>query len=164
MANCNSCGKFTGNPKFCSMSCSASYNNKIYIKRKKLTPICNQCNTNHVPFKNSRRCSPCQKLNKLTLKEDILNRTLQDMVYERNDANKYSRIRQLARYTYRKEIESGCQVCGYSKHAEVCHKKKIADHLPTATIREINDVSNILVLCPNCHWEFDNGILTSSSL
>ena len=34
MITCLSCGNETKNPKFCSKSCSASYNNKKFPKRK----------------------------------------------------------------------------------------------------------------------------------
>ena len=27
------------------------------------------------------------------------------------------------------------------------------------TIAEINDISNLIGLCPNHHWEYDNGLL-----
>ena len=38
-------------------------------------------------------------------------------------------------------------------------KKKRVISLEDITIKEINDSSNIVLLCPNCHWEFDRGLL-----
>jgi predicted HNH restriction endonuclease len=29
----------------------------------------------------------------------------------------------------------------------------------TSLVSEVNDRNNIAVLCPNCHWELDNGLL-----
>lgn len=49
-----------------------------------------------------------------------------------------------------------CQYCGYNKHVEVCHIKPIKSFPSNTLIDTINDPSNLLVLCPNCHWEFDN--------
>lgn len=52
-----------------------------------------------------------------------------------------------------------CNNCGYNKHVELCHIKPITSFDPSATIREVNALSNVVQLCPNCHWEFDNGLL-----
>lgn len=50
-------------------------------------------------------------------------------------------------------------MCGYNKHVEVCHKQAIHTFSETATIGEVNAPENLLILCPNCHWEFDYGLL-----
>ena len=55
--------------------------------------------------------------------------------------------------------ECKCEVCGYNKHIEIAHKKAVSDFDDSATIAEINDINNLIALCPNCHWEFDNGLL-----
>lgn len=46
--------------------------------------------------------------------------------------------------------------CGYSKHVEVAHRKDVASFPDTALISEINDISNLVGLCPTHHWEFDH--------
>ena len=74
-------------------------------------------------------------------------------------SNRYAKIRYHARYAF-EAIITKCQKCGYDKHVEMCHIKPIKDFLETATISEINDPTNIVGLCPNCHWEFDHGILS----
>ena len=28
------------------------------------------------------------------------------------------------------------------------------------TLNEINDINNLMALCRNCHWEFDNGLIS----
>lgn len=43
-----------------------------------------------------------------------------------------------------------------SKHIEVCHIRPIADYPPDTLLSVINDTSNLIGLCPNCHWEFDH--------
>lgn len=56
-------------------------------------------------------------------------------------------------------VFDSCEVCGYDKHVEVAHIVDIASFPDDATIREINSAENVRGLCPNHHWEFDNGIL-----
>lgn len=52
-----------------------------------------------------------------------------------------------------------CAICGYDKHVEVAHIKSVSDFSDSATIKEINSIDNLIGLCPNHHWEYDNGIL-----
>ena len=53
-----------------------------------------------------------------------------------------------------------CQVCKYSKHVDLAHIQAVASFdKDTAKLKEINHPDNLLVLCKNCHWEFDNGLL-----
>jgi hypothetical protein len=72
-----------------------------------------------------------------------------------------AQVRQRARYTYRNsERPKYCVNCGYNKHYEVCHIRAINDFPLDATIATVNDLSNLVALCPNCHWEFDHNLLT----
>ena len=77
------------------------------------------------------------------------------------NANSYELIRQHAhrmmRY-YGKPQQ--CAICGYDRHVEVCHIKSIADFSDNALLSEINSKANLVYLCPNHHWELDNGFLT----
>ena len=50
-------------------------------------------------------------------------------------------------------------ICGYSKHYEVAHIKAVADFDDNDLISEINSENNLIALCPNHHWEYDNGLL-----
>ena len=52
-----------------------------------------------------------------------------------------------------------CQRCSYSKHIEYAHIKPLSSFNLETPIGEINAENNILLLCPNCHWEFDHGLL-----
>lgn len=75
----------------------------------------------------------------------------------KNGTNKYSCIREHARRTAFKENPTPrCFNCGYSKHVEVCHIKGIMEFSLESTVGEINNISNLVCLCPNCHWEFDH--------
>lgn len=45
-----------------------------------------------------------------------------------------------------------CAVCGYDKHYEIAHIKAVADF-------DDDTLDNLIALCPNHHWEYDNGLL-----
>lgn len=49
-----------------------------------------------------------------------------------------------------------CVCCGYDKHFEVAHIKAVSDFEDDALISEINNEDNLIALCPNHHWEYDN--------
>jgi len=49
--------------------------------------------------------------------------------------------------------------CGYRDHVEACHVQDISSFPPGATLDQINDPSNLRLLCRNHHWEFDHGLL-----
>ena len=71
--------------------------------------------------------------------------------------NRYGKIRKLARDKCGRDKKlNNCQKCGYNKHVEVSHIKAIRDFDINEYISIVNDSSNLMVLCPNCHWEFDN--------
>lgn len=71
-----------------------------------------------------------------------------------------SAIQKLAREIYfENNISPKCKICGYSNHVEVAHIRPVSDFPDTALIREINSIENLIGLCPNHHWEYDNGIL-----
>lgn len=152
MNYCLTCQKPTSNPKFCSRSCSAKTNGRLYPKRK----LTNQCKICNIPIVSNRTyCKTCSP-NFV----DWDNIKLSD-VQGKRQYQKNSRIRDLARTKYR---ESGkplvCSRCGYSKHVEICHIRSISSFDGSATISEINSFENLITLCRNCHWELDHGSLT----
>lgn len=57
-----------------------------------------------------------------------------------------------------------CAVCGFPHHAQVCHKRAVSDFPDDALIKEINDINNLVALCPNHHWMLDNGLLKIDDL
>jgi len=72
----------------------------------------------------------------------------------------YNRIREKARREYKKKYDDlKCQVCGYTRHVEVCHKHPISSFPKDTLVSVVNDETNILFLCPNHHWEYDNFYL-----
>lgn len=52
-----------------------------------------------------------------------------------------------------------CAICGYTNHVEVAHIKAVSEFDDGDTIEIINSIDNLIALCPNHHWEYDNGIL-----
>ena len=150
---CLNCGKETTNPKFCSRSCSATFNNK---KREKIKKYCKQCGALIGEGVECRR-TLCENCNPNII--DWSNMTLGE-VREKRQYQIHSRIRELARKKALKETRfCKCAECGYDKHIEVCHIKAISDFPDDTSIENVNDLSNLVGLCPNHHWEFDNGLL-----
>jgi len=69
-------------------------------------------------------------------------------------------IRKQAHYIYHlNNGEKKCCVCGYDKHIEVCHIKSVSSFGDNDLITDINSINNLIGLCPNHHWEFDNGLI-----
>jgi hypothetical protein len=57
------------------------------------------------------------------------------------------------------KIKKVCFVCGYDKHVMICHKKPVYSFSENSLLEEISNVENLVYLCPNHHWELDNGLL-----
>jgi len=142
--------------KYCSRSCAASVNNSKFPKRKKTGKVCIIC---FGPSQYNKRCAPCRA----KASEAYLD-TTKAMLRGDGNMNFNSRlpyIRSHAKSVYLKSNQSlVCKVCGYDVHVEIAHIKAIKDFSEESTIREINDLSNLVTLCRNHHWEFDNGHLT----
>jgi 5-methylcytosine-specific restriction endonuclease McrA len=151
---CLNCGASTANPKFCSSSCAARYNNRIFPKRQKRRYYCKSCGAET----GYRRiyCSHCDP----TKPKDYGEVTIASIqLRARYQANAW--IRKLARRVYyASDKPKCCSVCGYSKHYEVCHVKPILDFPSDTKMSVVNAVENLVALCPNCHWEFDHGLLS----
>lgn len=52
-----------------------------------------------------------------------------------------------------------CIVCGYDKHVEVSHIKSVSDFDGNTLISIVNHIDNLVGLCPNHHWEYDEGFI-----
>jgi len=146
------CTKLTTNPIFCSRSCSVSHNNRINPKRKP-EHKCVKCKN---PITAHRKyCDSCKPH-----RNDWSTVTI-DEIQCRESYQKSAPIRHRARKAYRESnLPKCCAICKYDKHYEVCHRKPISDFDPSTLVSIINDISNLIGLCPNHHWELDNGLLT----
>jgi len=124
---------------FCNHSCSAKFLHEN--KEKIIKPI------------------------KITRKKNLLileNVTKKELFEKRaNWQSARSTIQKEARVLYNKSDKfKGCAICGYTNHYEICHIKSVSSFPPDALIvKEINNINNLIALCPNHHWEFDNDIL-----
>ena len=148
---CNSplLGKYQ--KKFCSRSCSISHANRQTPKRARKNK-CKRCNT---PILSTRQhCSDCWNRGQI----DKLNMTKRELLT--SDTQQYRIIRSHARTTAKNlGLLSKCGNCPYNLYVETCHIKSIQEFNDNALLKEINHPSNLIGLCRNCHWEFDNGFL-----
>lgn len=132
MKLCLHCKKETVNPKFCSSSCSASFNNKG-IRRWGETHFCLFCKVKL--NRNGKYCSnTCQhKFKYLKIDKDIENN---------NIVSKKS----LRSYLIRKDYS--CEEC----HISSWNDKPITleiDHIDGDGSNNV--LNNVRLLCPNCH-------------
>ena len=160
---CLNCGINTNNPKYCSRSCAAINTNKSHPKRR-LTKICNECDKIVYSYRHSK-CEEHYNIYIQNKRSNFLNTPLKeywqkDSIKHLHPSSKNAHIRGLARSMNKDIIKLPCAKCGYDKHVEICHIKPIRDFNEESTIAEVNSKENIIQLCPNCHWEFDNNLLT----
>jgi hypothetical protein len=162
---CKFCGKETRNPAFCCKSCAASYNNKEFPKRGKesksvkagkITIKKSFCVICEVQIKYRRTyCDECNP-QRVDWSQVTFANINSKRIYQ-----KHSRIRNLARNAYLKlDKPKECVICGYDKHFHVCHIKPISSFTEDVPVSTINNLNNLIALCPNHHWELDNGTLT----
>lgn len=135
-----------GSNNFCSRSCSATYNNKKYPKRKQAKEWkCKRCGCD-TPHRRTV-CDNCY----------TPDYTLGEAIYaDHHKSSAYAKVRSRARTIAKKEGWTSCCECGYNKHVEIAHIKPISEFELSTKLSVINDPSNLKPLCPNCHWEFDN--------
>lgn len=154
---CINCKKETNNPKFCSRSCSVSYNNKIQPKRKtKLYKTCCKCDA--LVTHKRKYCDYCFKNYFIPNKRIPKDLTLKEAIYLRHHrSSAYALVRTRARTVIKNHSINKCQKCGYDKHIEACHIKSISSFSEDTLVSVINDINNLMALCPNCHWEFDHN-------
>lgn len=138
---------------FCSISCSTSYNNKL--RRIDRTCTCENCETTFTKTKD-KVSNTCSQLCFMEL--GMKQRIMKDSV-NRSGSNTYDNIRHNARLYSKYFYPAKCMICDYDKHYEVCHVKDLKDFTREETIYEVNNKTNLIHLCPNCHWEFDHNQL-----
>jgi len=130
--------------KFCNKRCAASYNNKKYKKRynkrSKLHWAIIDMNVIGGPV--GRRT-----------KKQIL-RDYKGYTAGRNAIRKHAQIRY-----HNSDKPKHCFICGYDKHIEVCHIKSVSEFSDDAFVNDINNLNNLVALCPTHHWELDNKYL-----
>lgn len=140
------------------MRCAAVHNNKLR-KRAGSVKTCKKCGTEYV-FKNNKPsvsfCSKCKPQRQLL-------KTLKDVANSlsargKHPSWKWAYVRIQARSIHRAILKLACYRCNYAKHVELAHIKPISSFPLSTPLSEVNDRSNVVQLCPNCHWELDHGI------
>jgi len=138
--------------KFCNRSCAAKFNNPL-TKIAHLCPVCGK--------EISPKAITCRQHQESKYIELGNTRTKGELFVKRNG---YQSARSTIRKHAYKVFENNnkpkkCVNCGYDKYIDVAHIKSVASFDDSATLGEINNINNLVGLCPNCHWEFDNGML-----
>ncbi len=71
---------------------------------------------------------------------------------------KKQHIRNHARRAYKESDKcKECYICGYNDHFEICHIKSISSFPKSTLVEVVNQLSNLIALCPTHHWELDNN-------
>lgn len=180
--NCRHCNKpiLIGDKrkKFCNLSCSASYNNAKSPKRKaEVTSQCKNCQTEIILKKKPKGgyytreyCDSCLNLKKVyqltgSCEQDLLVNQTKGSLYDRRkdwqSAN--SSIRNNARKVYSSATlpskTKKCFVsnCKWDNFFEVAHLDSVSSFSNDSKVTDINSIENLIALCPNHHWEYDNG-------
>ena len=147
------CGQTTKNPKFCSKSCAAKHNNVLYPKRKAKKHNCSVCGDKVSKNCKTGMCVTCINQHHIDRYGD---KKLSEC-YATFARHKYQCVRHhdhgVAKMA---DIERKCIECGYSTHVELAHRKPIHLFHPDTLLRKINDISNLVFLCPNHHWELEH--------
>ena len=156
---CTACGTLTTNPKFCSRSCSATYTNKLNPKRitKK---TCTVCGDKTFSYRHSK-CLLHWNEYLESKKDEYRHKTLGEYrnlqsVKGKGSSQVNSHIRLFARIWLKPLTKLPCRKCGYSKHVQLAHIRAVSDFADNELLSQVNAESNVIPLCPNCHWEFDN--------
>lgn len=167
--NCLNCEKETTNPKFCSRSCAAIFNNRNSPPRNPPTEkFCIRCERSLGVFANgskpggwSRICDDCKIRKPRNIDWDLETKESLRGMGNSNFGGRFPYIRTLSRKKYIKSGKSmQCYVCKYDLHVDVCHIKDVKEFPDDALIKDINHIDNLVALCKNHHWEFDNGHLS----
>lgn len=184
---CNNCDSLLQydkrNNKFCSASCSAKKNN---IGKKRVQNFYNKFSDSEIidKFISSSNISDFIKnigyksrpssntlanikieLEKLGLSFNISNNVLDmkkgDLFNNRSNwQSARSAICKSARKIFNESDKlKECAVCGYSIHYDVAHRKAVSVFDDDCLIYEINHIDNLIALCKNHHWEYDNNLL-----
>lgn len=137
--------------KYCSRSCAATINNKV-PKRVKIERAC-LCGNKVWRGSTSNLCKDCRNNSRMEVSLGELRKKSVKV------SQVYNTLRQMSRKVAISLKINSCEVCGYSKHVEVCHINALSELPDSTSIREAVSRSNFYVLCRNHHWEFDHGAL-----
>lgn len=139
--------------KCCSRKCADKISNPKKLKK------CKICNTVFYGPRNfCKNCIESGRFRYKKFKYKLPTEMMLKDVVKRSGANRFDVVRFWARSSIPNVGSAVCETCGYDKHVEVSHKKPIKDFDINTPISVINDRNNLMLLCPNCHWEYDHKI------
>ena len=144
--------------RFCDQSCSST---SLHAKRRAVAPrpVNRTCECGEAKSVRAGKCLKCKSA------ERTIDSCPKGEFFARrkNWISAATNIRRSARTAYMNSgKKQACAACDYALHFDVSHIKSVSSFSDDATIGEINAISNLVALCPNHHWEFDNGILDLS--
>jgi hypothetical protein len=167
---------------FCNRNCAASYNNTFHPKRTSTIDICVGCKKEIALQRNKKgkilhrkycdtclqlsRAKHCASITESKQKVDekclLINQTKGSLYKRRkNWQSANSAIRRHARKVFEQNTkDKSCYICGYNKYIQVAHIKPVSKFQNSDSIvDDINNINNLIALCPNHHWEFDHGLV-----
>lgn len=157
---CLNCKKDTKNIKFCCCQCAAEF---LHNKKEKYCLSCNKVIS--IGWCPRKYCNDCRYTNNHPNYREWNTVTLKDYFGGRPKYQANARIRALARDWYKKSSKPKCCCnCGFDDFYEVCHIKALKDFNRDSFITDVNHIDNLIALCPNCHWKFDNGKLSINEI
>ena len=163
-AVCNYCATIVGSKKGICDKCRTErqqeseirYAKKAEVDIRREAKVCKVCGN-----KTYGRGDLCLKHSPVMTDEY----TLKDIKYESaHKSNRYTNIRTRSRTIAENHgMLKKCELCGYSKIVACCHIKSISSFDENTKVKIINDPSNLIGLCLNCHWELDHDILSEDN-
>lgn len=171
IVECKNCKKELNKPParikrfpnhFCNRSCAATYNNKKFPKRK-LEGICIKCGE---PCSSElQQCKKCINKFKEQRAKEIDNLTLSQVKYNKKFPSgtyaKMSRVRMDAKDIAKNAgLLKECAVCGETDCLHTCHVKEISSYPESTLVKDVNNLSNLIGLCPTCHNKLHANLIS----
>lgn len=140
---------------FCSHKCF------ILFKSKNISKIENKisCECGNKKNIQAKKCKECS----LVVKTNLFFSKTKREIFEKskNYFSARSTICKNARYWIKKyNFEKKCLICSYDKHVETAHIISVMKAPDAFQMKAINSKENLMYLCPNHHWEFDNNFIS----
>ena len=145
MKSCIECHTSTTNPKFCTSSCAATHNNRLFPKRS-MQGRCMICGSK---TPSSRRyCTTCRKREwGIESEQEYIKRWLAGRIHPRT---KSGQIPTMIRRYLLEQCKHACPDCGWAKINSVTGKVPLTvDHRGGNCNN--NSPDNVRILCPSCH-------------
>lgn len=149
--------------KYCSRECARLDKQGKYFPllpriRNGEAKYCPKCKVNEI-FNREASCLDCRYDAQFGVnsKDNYSIITLQDLRDRYTVYQYHAKVRGHSRSIYKlNRGEMTCKECGYDKHVDIAHIKNVKDFSMDTIVSEVNSMVNLVALCKNHHWEFDN--------